>query len=108
MSSHGSVPSDGESDTSPGHSEVFLDSSDTDSSTESSVFDSSSESESESEVESENESEADLSSDDEEEQLPPEYYLHEAESLDTSQLRKKRYSPKTQERLDDAQHFWDK
>lgn len=105
MTSHYSVLSDDESDTSPGHSEIFSDNaSDTDSSTASSVFDPSSESETESEDESEDE----LVSEDEEEQLPPEYYLHEAESLDVSQLRQKRYSPKTQERLDETQHFWDK
>ncbi|CAG8124329.1 unnamed protein product, partial [Penicillium nalgiovense] len=104
MASRGSIPSGDESDISPGHSEIFSDhASDTDSSTATSVFDSSSESESESEVESED----DLASEDEEEQLPPEYYLHEAESLDVSQLRRKRYSPKTQERLDETQHFWD-
>ena len=99
MSSHGSVPSD-ESDTTPGHSEVFSDhASDTDSSTEPSVFDSSSE--------CEDEPEDELVSEDEEEQLPPEYYLHEAESLDVSQLRQKRYSPNTQRSLDDTQYFWD-
>ncbi|KAJ5283267.1 hypothetical protein N7505_001247 [Penicillium chrysogenum] len=104
MASCGSIPSGDESDIRPGHSEIFSDhTSDTDSCTAPSVFDSSSESESESEVESED----DLASEDEEEQLPPEYYLHEAESLDVSQLRHKRYSPKTQERLDEAQHFWD-
>ena len=103
MSSHGSVPSD-ESDTTPGHSAVFSDhASDTDSSTEPSVFDSSSESEDESKDDSEDE----LVSEDEEEQLPPEYYLHEAESLDVSQLRQKRYSPNTQRCLDDTQYFWD-
>ncbi|KAJ5343508.1 uncharacterized protein N7506_003332 [Penicillium brevicompactum] len=103
MSSHGSVPSD-ESDTTPGHSAVFSDhASDTDSSTEPSVFDSSSECEDESEDDSEDE----LVSEEEEEQLPPEYYLHEAESLDVSQLRQKRYSPNTQRCLDDTQYFWD-
>ncbi|CDM32842.1 Protein of unknown function DUF3435 [Penicillium roqueforti FM164] len=90
MASRGSIPSGDESDISPCHSENFSDhASDTDSSTAPSVFDLSSESESESEVESED----DLASEDEEEQLPPEYYLHEAESLD---------------RLDEAQYFWDK
>ncbi|CAG8076243.1 unnamed protein product [Penicillium salamii] len=99
MSFDGSVPSD-ESDTTPGHSEVFsVHASDTDSSTEPSVFDSSSE--------SEDESEDELVSEEEEEQLPPEYYLHEAESLDVSQLRQKRYSPNTQRHLDDTQYFWD-
>ncbi|CAG8877118.1 unnamed protein product [Penicillium salamii] len=104
MESHGSVPSNNESDTSPDHSEGFSDhASDTDSSTEPSVFNSSSESEDESEDDSEDE----LVSEEEEEQLPPEYYLHEAESLDVSQLRQKRYSPNTQRCLDDTQYFWD-
>jgi hypothetical protein len=104
MASHGSVPSDDESNTSPGHFEVFSDhASDTGSSTDPSVFDSGSESDGESEDESEDE----LVSEEEEEQLPPEYYLHEAESLDVSQLRQKRYSPNTQRCLDDTQYFWD-
>ncbi|CAG8944724.1 unnamed protein product [Penicillium salamii] len=104
MASHGSVPSDDKSDTSPSHSDVFSDhTSDTDSSTEPSVFDL----ESESEDESQDESEDELVSEDEEEQLPPEYYLHEAESLDISQLRQKRYNPNTQRYLDDMQYFWD-
>ncbi|OQD77334.1 hypothetical protein PENANT_c114G05410 [Penicillium antarcticum] len=97
--------SDGESDTSSRLPEIFSNNaSDSDSSTAPSVFDSSSESESESEDESEDE----LASEDEEEQLPPEYYLQEAESLDVSHLRQKRYSPKTQERLDETQDFWDR
>ncbi|KAJ9480689.1 hypothetical protein VN97_g12850 [Penicillium thymicola] len=97
--------SDGESDTSSRLPEIFSNNaSDSDSSTAPSVFDSSSESESE----SEDESEDGLASEDEEEQLPPEYYLQEAESLDVSQLRQKRYSPNTQERLDETQYFWDK
>ncbi|KAJ5542729.1 hypothetical protein N7535_005153 [Penicillium sp. DV-2018c] len=97
--------SDDESDTSSRLPEIFSNNaSDSDSSTAPSVFDSSSESESESEDESEDE----LASEDEGEQLPPEYYLQEAESFDVSQLRQKRYSPKTQERLDETQHFWDR
>jgi hypothetical protein len=35
-----------------------------------------------------------------EEQRPPEYYLAEASNLDLKRLRQRRYSPKTQERLD--------
>jgi len=31
---------------------------------------------------------------------PPEYYLAEAASLDVKRLRQRRYSPKTQDRLD--------
>ncbi|CRL30960.1 unnamed protein product [Penicillium camemberti] len=64
--------SDGESDTSLCLPKIFSNNaSDSDSSTVPSVFDLSSESESESEDESEDE----LASEDEEEQLPLEYYL---------------------------------
>ncbi|KAJ5956324.1 hypothetical protein N7501_010603 [Penicillium viridicatum] len=72
--------SDGESDTSSRLPEIFSNNaSDSDSSTAPSVFDSS-----ESESESEDESEDGLASEDKEEQLPLEYYLQEAESLDVS------------------------
>lgn len=99
------VPPANESDTSSGVPKIFSNNaSDSDSSTAPSVFDSSSEPDSE----SEDESDDGLASELEEEQLPPEYYLQEAESLDVSQLRQKRYSPKTQERLDEAQDFWDR
>jgi len=37
---------------------------------------------------------------DDEEQRPPEYYLIGALNLDVTRLRQRRYSPKTQERLD--------
>ncbi|GIJ89518.1 hypothetical protein Asppvi_008460 [Aspergillus pseudoviridinutans] len=41
-------------------------------------------------------------------QLPPEYYLAQAESLDVSQLRQKRYSDSTQERLDETRMYWNR
>ena len=41
-------------------------------------------------------------------QLPPEHYLAEAESLDVSQLRQKRYSDGTQERLDETRVYWNR
>ncbi|KAJ5611045.1 hypothetical protein N7510_007764 [Penicillium lagena] len=89
-STHPVLPDD-ESDASSGLPEIFLNNvSDSDSSTAPSDFDASSECESESDDESEDE----LALEDEEEQLSPEYYLWEAESLDVSQLRQKRYSPK--------------
>jgi hypothetical protein len=50
------------------------------------------------ESDSDTDSEAWLSND--EEQRPPEYYLAEASNLDVKQLRQRRYSPKTQDRLD--------
>lgn len=99
---------DDESDTSPGPLEIFSNNaSDSDSSTAPSDVDSS-ESEPDSDDESDDESEDELALEDEEEQLSPEYYLQEAEALDVSQLRQKRYSPKTQERLDETQDFWDR
>jgi hypothetical protein len=39
---------------------------------------------------------------------PPEYYLAEAASLDVKRLRQRRYSPKTQERLDWVKDHWHK
>ena len=52
------------------------------------------------------ESEEELALEDEEEQLLPEYYVQEAESLDVSQFRQKRYSLKAQGRLIEMQDFW--
>lgn len=66
---------------------------DTDTDTDSTPSDS--DSDGEAEDESEDESEV-------EEELSPEYFLKEAESLDVSHLRQKRYSPKTEERLDET------
>jgi hypothetical protein len=37
---------------------------------------------------------------DDEERHPPEHYLNAAANLDVARLRQKRYSPRTQERLD--------
>lgn len=94
-----------ESDAGSGLPEIFSNhASDSDSSTAPCESDSSSESESE----SDNEFKDELVLEDQEEQLSPEYYLRETESLDVSQLRQKRYSPKTQEKLDEAQDFWDR
>lgn len=45
--------------------------------------------------------------DDEEwQELPAEHYLQEAECLDVSRLRQKRYSPRTQEKLDETREYW--
>lgn len=38
-------------------------------------------------------------------QLPAEHYLAKAESLDISQLRQRRYSPLTQDKLDDLRRY---
>ncbi|KAI1934754.1 hypothetical protein LOZ66_005609 [Ophidiomyces ophidiicola] len=39
-------------------------------------------------------------------QLPAEHYLAKAESLNISQLRQRRYSPLTQEKLDGLRRYW--
>lgn len=49
-----------------------------------------------------------LDDDEEGQELSALHYLQEAESLDVSQLRQKRYSPKTQARLDDTRDYWDR
>ncbi|EDN09613.1 conserved hypothetical protein [Histoplasma mississippiense (nom. inval.)] len=46
--------------------------------------------------------------DDDDGQLPPEHYLALAESLDIAQLRQKRYSPRTQEKLDETRGYWER
>jgi hypothetical protein len=71
------------------------DDTDTDSAPSDSDFDS--------EVEDESEDESEV-----EEELSPEYFLKEAEFLDVSQLRQKRYSPKTEERLDETRDYWER
>ena len=58
--------------------------------------------------EDESESEDEFPMEDEEKQLPPEHYLQEAECLDVSQLRQKRYSPRTQDKLDETRDYWDR
>ncbi|KAL4861379.1 hypothetical protein BDV12DRAFT_208062 [Aspergillus spectabilis] len=45
---------------------------------------------------------------DDEGQLSPEHYLAQAECLDVSQLRQKRYSDGTQERLDKTRMYWNR
>ena len=44
----------------------------------------------------------------EEQELPAEYYLQEAECLDVARLRQKRYSPRTQDKLDETREYWDR
>ncbi|KAL2802972.1 hypothetical protein BJX63DRAFT_90216 [Aspergillus granulosus] len=46
--------------------------------------------------------------DEEGQELPAGYYLKEAECLDVSQLRQKRYSPRTQDKLDETRGYWDR
>jgi hypothetical protein len=43
-----------------------------------------------------------------EEESPPEHYLAKEANLDPSTLRQRRYSPKTQERLDYVREHWEK
>lgn len=40
------------------------------------------------------------------EEKPPEYYLAEEANLDPSRLRQRRYSPRTQEKLDWVKEHW--
>ena len=46
--------------------------------------------------------------DEEERELPAQYYLQEAECLDVSRLRQRRYSPRTQDKLDETRKYWDR
>ncbi|ODM15181.1 hypothetical protein SI65_09420 [Aspergillus cristatus] len=57
---------------------------------------------------SDDEDEPDDDISDDEGQLPPEHYLAQAESLNVSQLRQKRYSDTTQERLDETRMYWNR
>jgi hypothetical protein len=41
-------------------------------------------------------------------QLSAEEYLAIAENLDVSQLRQKRYSPNTQDKLDETREYWNR
>jgi hypothetical protein len=96
------VRSDGgenQSDATSDLSEIFSDNG--------SDSDSSSDLEPDSEV-SDDEDEPDDNAVDDEGQLPPEHYLAQAESLDVSQLRQKRYSDDTQERLDETRMYWNR
>lgn len=57
---------------------------------------------------SEDDDDADDDLVDDESQLPPEHYLGEAESLNVSRLRQKRYSDDTQEKLDETRVYWNR
>ncbi|KAL4946937.1 hypothetical protein BDW69DRAFT_190709, partial [Aspergillus filifer] len=54
----------------------------------------------------EQESDDDSILDEDDQERPAAYYLQEAEGLDVSQLRQKRYSPKTQTSLDKTRDYW--
>lgn len=45
--------------------------------------------------------------DGEAQEFSAEHYLQEAECFDVSRLRQKRYSPRTQEKLDKAREYWE-
>lgn len=75
------------------------------------ISDNGSDDDSESELEldgetSDNESDSDDDDLHDEGQLSPEEYLAIAEKLDVTQLRQKRYSPNTQDKLDETQEYW--
>lgn len=42
-----------------------------------------------------------------EEEYPPEHYIEEEANLDPSRLRQRRYSPRTQEKLDWVKEHWE-
>lgn len=65
-----------------------------------------SDSSSDPELDGEDSDEPDDETFDDEGQLAPEQYLAQAESLDISQLRQKRYSDATQEKLDETRMYW--
>ncbi|KAL5046782.1 hypothetical protein BDW71DRAFT_59258 [Aspergillus fruticulosus] len=46
--------------------------------------------------------------DKEDRELPAAHYLQEAECLDVSQLQQRRYSPRTQAKLDETRDYWDR
>lgn len=87
-----------ESDTDFAASEIFSDNG----------SDSDSNSDLEDSEESDDNNEQEDESFNDEGQLPPEHYLAEAENLDVSQLRQKRYSDTTQEKLDETRVYWDR
>lgn len=68
-------------------------------------FDSDSSSDPELDSDVSDEDEPDDNAFDDKGQLPPEHYLAQAESLDVTQLRQKRYSDGTQERLDETRMY---
>lgn len=87
--------------------------SDADSDVSAIFTDSESESESSSDLELDNEDsdDSDLSDDEtynDEGQLPSEHYLAEANGLDVSRLRQKRYSDNTQDALDGTLQYWNR
>lgn len=60
------------------------------------------------EEESDDESDSDDDDLHDEGQLPAAEYLAIAENLNVSQLRQKRYSPNTQDKLDEVREYWDR
>jgi hypothetical protein len=58
--------------------------------------------------ESDDESDSDDDDLHDEGQLSAEEYLAIAENLNVSQLRQKRYSPNTQDKLDETRGYWDR
>jgi hypothetical protein len=70
-----------------------------------------SESSSDLELNSEDSDDSDVSDDElhnDEGQLPSEHYLAEANGLDVSRLRQKRYSDNTQDALDGTIQYWNR
>lgn len=95
------INSDDDSGTSSDVPDVFSDGAVDDSSESASELDSSGDNSDDSNDDS-------ILDEEEEQELSALHYLQEAESLDVSQLRQKRYSPKTQSRLNDTRDYWDR
>ncbi|KAL4758475.1 uncharacterized protein BDW70DRAFT_141802 [Aspergillus foveolatus] len=96
------VGSDDDSGTSTDVSCIF-----SDESTDDETLDSAPEEESDDDLEDDSDNDSILDNEDEQER-PAAYYLKEAECLDVSQLRQKRYSPRTQASLDKTRDYWDR
>ncbi|KAL3428649.1 hypothetical protein BDV09DRAFT_204143 [Aspergillus tetrazonus] len=97
---HNNKRSQSDDDASSDVSEVFSDfESDSDSNTDLEL---------DNEVSDSDDNDPDDDSLNDEGQLSPEHYLAQAESLNVSQLRQKRYADGTQEKLDDTRAYWNR
>ncbi|KAF7122872.1 hypothetical protein CNMCM5793_000982 [Aspergillus hiratsukae] len=96
------IGSDDDSGTSTDVSDVFSDGAADD------ISDSASEPDSSGDESDDSDGDSILNDEEEEQELSALHYLQVAESLDVSQLRQKRYSPKTQAKLDETRDYWDR
>jgi hypothetical protein len=96
------IGSDDDSGTSTDVSDVFSDGAADD------ISDSASEPDSSGDESDDSDGDSILNDEEEEQELSALHYLQVAESLDVSQLRQKRYSRKTQAKLDETRDYWDR